>query len=147
MSRIGSSSSSAVRVAATQLSNVYTVLLLVAALALVVAVGLVASKLQTRYGSIVPAGQGGEQTERDLQTARTNAGATNVKLEEGQKALDQFLGGGAAATPAAPAAPAAPATPPAAPAAPATPPAAPRAPAAPATPAPATPAAPAAPAK
>ena len=85
------------------MSNIYTVLLLVSALALIIAVTFVAVTLQKRYGSILPAGQAGERTERALQEARTNLSGTNVKLEQGQQALDQFLGGGAggAATPAA----------------------------------------------
>jgi len=93
MSRIGSSSASGVRVAAAPLSNVYTVLLLVAAVALVVAVVFAAASLQTRYGAVLPVGSSGEKIEGDLQAARTNLSKMSVTLEEGRQQLDQFLSG------------------------------------------------------
>jgi len=135
MSRIGSSSG--VRVAATQLSNVYTVLLLVAALALILAVAFTCITLQKRYGSILPVGDAGDKTEAEVKGVEAALKATTPKLAEGQKALEGFLGG-------APAPSAAPAETPATPAAetPATP--APEKPATPAAEKPATPAAPAA---
>jgi hypothetical protein len=125
MSRIGSSSgASGVRVAATQLSNVYTVLLLVAALAMIVSVVFACLALQNRYGSILTVGAAGERTENELKAANDGVAATSVKLEQGRKALELFMGGagrGGAAVPTPGATEKPPAEPPATPATPAAP--------------------------
>lgn len=145
MSRIGSSSG--VRVAATPLSNVYTVLLLVGAVVLVAsAVGL-GLTMNTRYGIVFDA----TPAQKALDAANASIAGAREELAKVDESMKQFsftpgeggaapapaVGGAAAPTPEAPATPAAPETP--APAAPAAP--------APETPAPAAPAAaPAAPA-
>ncbi len=84
MSRIGSSS--AVRVAAQPLSNVYTVLLLVAVLALVVAFGVTAYTVQTHYpGGVLGYG---EEVENDVQAAESNLAGWRGKLKEHETFLE-----------------------------------------------------------
>lgn len=145
MSQIASSSG--VRVAAQPLSNVYTVLLLLAAVALVATAVMLAVTMDARYGAVLGASAEGKQAKREAQAAprsaefpeartKTHYDQAKAKLDEGEQNLKQFPEGAAApavgggATPPAPAAPTPPA--PAAPAPPA--PAAPTPPAAGATP-------------
>ena len=97
MSRIASSSSasgasgaSGVRVAAQPLSNVYTVLLLVAALAVVAALVLACVTVQVRYGSILPVGAAGEQTRRDLEDAANRQKGVSAELDQMQENLKQW---------------------------------------------------------
>ena len=103
MSRIASSSSaSGVRIAAQPLSNVYTVLLLVAALALVAALVFACATLEGRYGSILPVGGAGEQARRDIEDAQTRQKAADAELNQMQQNLGQWpQGGGGAPAPAA----------------------------------------------
>ena len=94
MSRIASSSSaSGVRVAAQPLSNIYTVLLAVGAMALVVTLAITCIMLQGRYGSILP---GSESARQALETARSRQREAGAELDRTQKALEQWLEGGAA---------------------------------------------------
>ena len=91
MSRIASSSSaSGVRVAAQPFSNVYTVLLLLGALALVTALVMTCITLQGRYGSILPLGSAGEQSQRDLEDAKSQQAAAGGELDQMQQALEQW---------------------------------------------------------
>ncbi|HUW99470.1 MAG: hypothetical protein WBD63_02185 [Phycisphaerae bacterium] len=103
MSRIASSSSaSGVRIAAQPLSNVYTVLLMVAALALVVALVFVCLPPRGRQGSILPVGAAGEQTRRDIEDAQSRQKAADAELNQMQQNLGQWpQGGGGAPAPAA----------------------------------------------
>ncbi|MGB2754541.1 MAG: hypothetical protein WBD75_06630 [Phycisphaerae bacterium] len=101
MSRIASSSSaSGVRVAAQPLSNVYTVLLLLGALALVTALVMTCITLQGRYGSILPLGSAGEQSQRDLEDAKSKQAATGGELDQMQKALELWPRGTVGGAPA-----------------------------------------------
>jgi hypothetical protein len=101
MSRIASSSSaSGVRVAAQPLSNVYTVLLLLGALALVTALVMTCITLQSRYGSILPLGSAGEQSQRDLEDAKSKQATAGGELDEMQRALEQWPQGTVGGTPA-----------------------------------------------
>ena len=101
MSRIASSSSaSGVRVAAQPLSNVYTVLLLLGALALVTALVMTCITLQGRYGSILPLGSAGEQSRRDLEDAKSKQAAAGGELDQMQKALEQWPQGTVGGVPA-----------------------------------------------
>jgi len=89
MSRIASSSSaSGVRVAAQPFSNIYTVLLLLGALALVTVLVMTCITLQIRYGSILPLGEAGEQSQRDLEDAKRKQAAARGELDQVQKALE-----------------------------------------------------------
>ena len=152
MSRIGSSSASGVRVAAQPLSNVFTVLLLIGALALVLTTVALIVVGEKRYGVTFGVTDIGKAAlEAPVQSSRSAKDATS----EMEKARDQirrfpepFKKGGPAAGGAAPSEPAAPAPSPTEGTAPATAPPSPAppspvAPGAPATPA-ATPPAPAA---
>ena len=155
MSRIGSSSASGVRVAAQPLSNVFTVLLLIGALALVLATVALVVVGDKRFGATLGITDAGKAAlEAPVQSSRKAKDAAS----ELEKVRDQirrfpepFKKGGPAAEGAAPSEPAAPppsptegTAPAAAPPSPAPPaPAAaeqPAAPAAPATPAAAPPA-------
>jgi hypothetical protein len=89
MSRIGSSS--AVRVAAQPLSNVYTVLLLVAVLALVVAFGVTAYTVQTHYPNGVLGY--GEEVENDIQAAEGNLAGWRNRLGEHETLLEDAAKG------------------------------------------------------
>ena len=101
MSRIASSSSaSGVRVAAQPLSNVYTVLLLLGAIALVTALVMTCITLQGRYGSILPLGSAGEQSQRDLEDAKSKQAAVGGELDQMQKALEQWPQGTVGSAPA-----------------------------------------------
>ena len=138
MSRIGSSSG--VRVAAAPLSNVYTVLLLIAALVLALVLTAVWLKTDGRYGVVLGVSDEGKANMQLPDTIKGQQAAETQKLKEKLAEIKKFqMDPGAEPKPeaAAPAAPAPEAATPAAPAAPATPPAA--APAAATTPAPAAP--------
>jgi hypothetical protein len=148
MSQIGSSSG--VRVAATPLSNVYTVLLLIGALVLALTLAGIWINGDRTYGVVWGITDSGKANLKALDTAKANQEAAEKELNQNWEALKQWPAGMVPPVPPAPGTtapaapttpPAAPATPPATPAAPATPPATPAAPAAPAPPA--APAAPA----
>ena len=147
MSRIGSSSASGVRVAAQPLSNVFTVLLLIGALALVLAAVSLLMTGNKRFGDACGLGSDAQEAPaKSLQMAKAAAKDLGDMREQIKRFPEPYKREGQAGQPAEPA-PAEPATPPPAatpPAPAAEPPAAP-APAAPAPPAPAaeTPAAPA----
>ncbi|HUU93053.1 MAG TPA: hypothetical protein VM238_17815 [Phycisphaerae bacterium] len=145
MSQIGSSSG--VRIAAQPLSNVYTVLLLLAAVALVATAVMLAVTMDSRYGAVLGVTEESKQAKREAQGAprsaefpeartKTHYDQAKAKLDEGEQNLKQFPEGavppavGGGTTPPAPVAP----TPPA-PVAPAPPAPAPPAPAAPTPPA------------
>jgi F0F1-type ATP synthase membrane subunit b/b' len=85
MSRIGSSSG--VRVASQPLSNVYTVLLLIAALAMVAAFGVTAYTVQTHYRNGFLGY--GEDVERDLQDAERALAEYRSRLDEHDQALER----------------------------------------------------------
>lgn len=130
MSRIGSSSG--VRVAATPLSNVYTVLLLIGTLVLVLTLAGIWVIGDRTYGVVWGLSDVGKANLKAIDTVKANQEAAQKELDDKADALKQWPAGmvppvPGATTPAPegttpPAAPAAPATPPAAPA---TPPAAP----------------------
>ena len=134
MSRIGSSSG--VRVAATPLSNVYTVLLLIGTLVLVLTLAGIWVIGERFYGVVWGITDSGKANLKAIDTAKADQEAAEKELNQKWEELKQWPAGmvppaPGATTPAPegttpPAAPAAPATPPAAPA---TPPAAPAAPA------------------
>lgn len=148
MSRISSSSTSGVRVAAQPLSNIYTVLLLIGALGLVGALVMLWVTLDGRYGATFAIGDKGKAALKEPAEAKERVDRATADLAATTDAMKKFpeVMTGPGATPAegtgttppatpAPAAPAeapaaAPAAPAAAPAAPAEAPAAPAAPAA-----------------
>jgi len=146
MSQIGSSSG--VRVAATPLSNVYTVLLLIGALVLALTLAGIWLIGDRTYGVVWGITDSGKANLKRIDTAKADEEAAQKELNDKAEALKQWPAGMVPPAPPAPGstAPAAPTTPPAAPATPTTTPAAPATPtttpAVPATP-PATPAAPA----
>jgi hypothetical protein len=146
MSQIGSSSG--VRVAATPLSNVYTVLLLIGALVLALTLAGIWIIGDRTYGVVWGITDSGKVNLKRIDTAKADEEAAQKELNDKAEALKQWPAGMVPPVPPAPGttAPAAPTTPPAAPATPPATPAAPAAPAPPAVPAaPATtPAAPAA---
>ncbi len=94
MSRIGSSSG--VRVATQPLSTVYTVLLLIAVLALVVAIIYAAMTLQSNYGGTLGYG---DEVEQDVERARAFIRSASQELDTESGAIERFPGGGAPATP------------------------------------------------
>ena len=104
MSRIASTSG--VRVAAQPMNNIYTVLLLVALLALVFTLAYTLYILQHYYGG--SAGYG-EEVDQDLQGARGAIQAGQENCKEFDKWLEAFPAGGAAPAPASGTPPAAPA--------------------------------------
>ena len=98
MSRIASpSSASGVRVAAQPLSNVYTVLLLIGALCVAAAAVMECITLQSRYGSILPVGDAGEQTRRDIENAVNQQKAQDAELDQMQENLSRWPQGSGAA--------------------------------------------------
>jgi len=129
MSQIGSSSG--VRVAATPLSNVYTVLLLIGALVLALTLAGIWINGDRTYGVVWGITDAGKANLKALDTAKANQEAAEKELNQNWEALKQWPAGMVPPMPPAPGTtpPAAPTTPPAAPA---TPPATPAAPAAPA---------------
>jgi len=146
MSRIGSSSASGVRVAAQPLSNVFTVLLLIGALALVLAAVSLLMTGNKRFGDACGLGSDAQEAPaKSLQMAKAASEDLGKMREQIKRFPEPYKREGQAGQPAEPA-PSEPATPPppaATPPAPAAePPAAPAA-AAPPAPAAETPAAPA----
>jgi len=95
MSRIASTSG--VRVAAQPISNIYTVLLLVALLALVFTLAFTMYILQTRYGG--SAGYG-EEVDRQFQSATSTITAGRENCNVMDERLKNFPAGGAPAAPA-----------------------------------------------
>jgi len=91
MSRIGSTSG--VRVATQPLSNIYTVLLLVALLAVVVSVGILGYILQTRYGGTLGFG---EDVDRELQQAQQTLKDNRDDLDQMNRTLLDYTGGAGA---------------------------------------------------
>jgi hypothetical protein len=124
MSRIGSSSTSGVRIAAEPLSNVYTVLLLIGLVALVVATVMLWVTLEQRYGVTFGLSEAGKRALAAPEAARNALSAARADLQK--KTEDEIVrfpeemgktAPGAAPTPPAevtptPPAPAAPGTPP-----------------------------------
>ena len=94
MSRIGSTSG--VRVAAQPLSNIYTVLLLVALLAVVLTLVLLGYVLQTRYGGTLGYG---EEATQERQQADDNIARNRADLDQMDKTLLGYSGGGGMAPP------------------------------------------------
>jgi len=90
MSRIGSTSTSGVRVAAQPLSNIYTVLLVLSAVALVVAVVMACVSLQTGYGAILPIGEGGKQAEAALDSAQRRLRDDDTAMDAVDEDLEQL---------------------------------------------------------
>ncbi|MCX5683975.1 MAG: hypothetical protein NT049_09855, partial [Planctomycetota bacterium] len=148
MSRIGSSSASGVRVAAQPLSNVFTVLLLIGALALILATVALVMVGDKRFGVTFGLTGEGEAALKAPASAQQKAKAAETELAKMREQINRFpepfkreAGQPAEPAPAEPAATPPSVTPPApsvetpaapAPAAPATPPAPAAAPAAPA---------------
>jgi len=126
MSQIGSSSG--VRVAAQPLSNVYTVLLLLGAVALVATAVMLGVTMNDRYGCILGVTDEGQRAKEAPEDAKRRQDSVRTELGETDKAIKEFpewvtapaVGGDV--TPPAPAVPTPPAPTPPAPAAP-TPPA------------------------
>ena len=104
MSQIGSSSG--VRVAAQPLSNVYTVLLLIGAVALVLTAVSLAIYMDKAYGTIL----GGEEALKAVDAAQRRQAGVARELDQADDALKKFPEGVAttppAVTPPAPAPPA-----------------------------------------
>jgi len=123
MSQIGSSSG--VRVAAQPMSNIYTVLLLLGAVALVATAIMLAVTMNHRYGCVLGVTDAGKQAKREPAVQKRRQASVWAELEQVDKAIKEFPEGVAAppvgGTTPAPATPPAP-TPPVAPSAP-TPPA------------------------
>ncbi|MGB2938598.1 MAG: hypothetical protein WBD05_10465 [Phycisphaerae bacterium] len=84
MSRIGSSSASGVRVVAQPISNIYTVLLMIGAIALIVTTVVLCVSL-SRYGPGLSFGEPGPEKARDQHLE-----AAEAELEAAQKALGQW---------------------------------------------------------
>ena len=90
MSRIGSSSASGVRVAAEPLSNVFTVLLLIGALALVLAAVMLWGTLDKRYGVTFGASDAGKAALDAPAKARAAQQAADMELTEMLAAIRRF---------------------------------------------------------
>jgi hypothetical protein len=90
MSRIGSSSASGVRVAAEPLSNVFTVLLLIGALALVLATVMLWVTLDKRYGVTFGASDAGKAALDAPAKARAAQQAADMELTEMLAAIRRF---------------------------------------------------------
>ncbi|HUU11516.1 MAG TPA: hypothetical protein VM431_13395 [Phycisphaerae bacterium] len=118
------SSSSGVRVAAQPLSNVYTVLLLLGAVALVLTFLMLAVTMDSRYGAVLGVSEEGKAAKKAPDAAKARQQNILSELEQTDKALKDFPEGvmAPAVGDIAPPAPAAGDTPP--PAAETTPPAA-----------------------
>ena len=121
MSQIGSSSG--VRVAATPLSNVYTVLLLIGALVLALTLAGIWINGDHTYGVVWGITDAGKANLKRIDTAKADEEAAQKELNDKAEALKQWPAGMVPPVPPAPGttAPAAPTTPPATPAAPAAP--------------------------
>ena len=83
MSQIGSSSG--VRVAAQPLSNVYTVLLLIGAVALVLALVLLAVVMDRNYGAVL-----GEENMKAVDQAAAQQQRRRAELDEADESLKRF---------------------------------------------------------
>jgi len=90
MSRIGSSSASGVRVAAEPLSNVFTVLLLIGALALVLAAVMLWVTLDKRYGATFGTSDAGKAALDAPAKARADQQAADAELTEKLAAIRRF---------------------------------------------------------
>jgi hypothetical protein len=90
MSRIGSSSASGVRVAAEPLSNVFTVLLLIGALALVLAAVMLWVTLDQRYGVTFGVSDAGKTALDAPGKARAAQQSTDAELAEKLAAIRRF---------------------------------------------------------
>ena len=90
MSRIGSSSASGVRVAAEPLSNVFTVLLLIGALALVLAAVMLWVTLDQRYGVTFGVSDAGKTALDAPAKARADQQAADAELTEKLAAIRRF---------------------------------------------------------
>jgi len=118
MSQIGSSSG--VRVAAQPLSNVYTVLLLLGAVALVTTAVMLGVTMNDRYGCILGVTDEGKRAKEAPEAAKRRQDSVRAELEQTDKAIKEFpegvtapaVGGDTAPPAPVPPAPAAP-TPPA----------------------------------
>jgi len=88
MSQIGSSSG--VRVAAQPLSNVYTVLLLVGAAALVLALVLLCIVMDRNYGVILPLSDAGKANQELPAEVANQQESRRSKLKEADKDLKRF---------------------------------------------------------
>ena len=86
MSRIGSSSASSVRVAAQPISNIYTVLLMIGAIALIVTAAVLCVSL-SQYG---PGLSFGEKTSAIEKVRDQHLKTAEAELEATQKALGQW---------------------------------------------------------
>jgi len=91
------SSSSGVRVAAQPLSNVYTVLLLVGALALTLTLVVLCITMNARYGVILGVGSEGKLAKEASETAKRQQAGEKAKLEKVQEDLKRFPEGVGAA--------------------------------------------------
>jgi len=101
MSQIGSSSG--VRVAAQPFSNVYTVLLLVAALALVLALVLLCVVMDRNYGAVLGFTKEGAANKQLPESVADQQKARRGELEEADQALKRFPEGISASAGTAPA--------------------------------------------
>jgi hypothetical protein len=94
MSRIGSSSSvSGVRVAATPLSNVYTVLLLVGALVLILTLVGIVVTMDKRYGVVFGVTDVGKANLKAPDVAKEEHDRAAKALSDMDKALEQWPAG------------------------------------------------------
>jgi hypothetical protein len=94
MSRIGSSSGvSGVRVAATPLSNVYTVLLLVGALVLVLTLVGIIVTMDNRYGVVFGVTDAGKANLKAPEVAKEEQDRAAKALSDMDKALEQWPAG------------------------------------------------------
>jgi hypothetical protein len=107
MSRIGSSSASGVRVAAEPISNVFTVLLLIGALALALSLVMLWATLESRYGVTFAVSDPGKAALNAPKAAESKEQAAAKDLDEKLQAIRSFSqeiaapAAGAAAPPAA----------------------------------------------
>jgi len=91
MSQIGSSSG--VRVAATPLSNVYTVLLLVGAVALVVTLVILVVVMDRNYGAVLGLSKEGEANKQMHEKVAAQQEARRSELKEVDQDLKRFTEG------------------------------------------------------
>ena len=84
------SSSSGVRVAAQPLSNVYTVLLLLGAVALVLTFLMLAVTMNSRYGAVLGVSEEGKAAKQAPDAAKARQQNISSELEQTDKALKDF---------------------------------------------------------
>ena len=94
MSQIASSSG--VRVAAQPLSNVYTVLLLLGAVALVVTLVMLAVTMNDRYGCVLPVTEEGARAKKEPEAQKARQDSVRGELKQTDKAISEFPEGVAA---------------------------------------------------